>query len=348
MPTARPKRVTMQQVANKAGVALSTASLVLGGKSEEQRIAKETVERVQQAARELQYSPNLLVQSLQRGRTNVLSFFNGYRKHRDPSDLYFARLTSAIERAAGERGYDVLTHCAFHHAPEDIYHAFNGGQLDGILLFAPVIDDPLLPLLHTTQVPVVLINTADPANILHSVRDDMVAGMESVARILWEKGHRQIAIIVDDINGQRDIQQRVVLLREAMARRGAIIPDNYIVVSSLEGLEAKMANLLRISQPPTALFCCTDSVAYATLDALQHLGIAVPQQVSLIGYDGIVWPHSSEQVITSIMVDLEQIGQESVRLLDRLIEGEIITQPNHLVPIQIYEGTTLAPPPYKK
>jgi LacI family transcriptional regulator len=190
----------------------------------------------------------------------------------------------------------------------------------------------------------VLINTADPADILHSVRDDMGMGMETVANAFWEKGHRQIAIIVQDLAGQRDIQQRIVLLREEMARRGATIPESHVVISSLMQLEARLERLLYVPNPPTALFCCTDSIAYATLDALQHLGIAVPQQVSLIGYDGIVWPHSTEQVITSIMVDLEKIGQESVHLLNRLIEGEKVAQTDHLVAIEVHEGTTLAPP----
>src|SRR5262249_9001953 len=110
-------RTTLMQVAERAGVSPTTASLVLGGKASKHRISEETYRRVQQAAQELDYSPNLLVRSIQRGRTHVLSFFNAFRQ-RSTNDLYMDRLSAAIERAAGRRGYDILIHCDFNRSAE--------------------------------------------------------------------------------------------------------------------------------------------------------------------------------------------------------------------------------------
>ena len=158
-------RTTLIQVAERAGVSPTTASLVLCGKASKHRISEETLDRVQRAAQELDYAPNLLVRSMQRGRTHILSFFNGFR-YRDTNDLYMDQLSAAIERAAGKRGYDILVHCDFERTAEETYRFLNGGRADGLIFFAPPEDDPLLPYLLTSRLPTVLINGCEATNTL--------------------------------------------------------------------------------------------------------------------------------------------------------------------------------------
>src|SRR5262245_49812115 len=126
----RPKqasgRITLKEVAAKAGVSASTASLVLTGKAEGRGIPAETNERVRRAALDLNYAPNLLLRSLRRGRTHVVSFYNGFR-HRFARDLYMDRLSAAVEYSGGEYGYDVLVHCDFSRKPQETYQFLNGG-----------------------------------------------------------------------------------------------------------------------------------------------------------------------------------------------------------------------------
>ncbi len=103
------ERTTLYEVASRAGVSPSTVSLVLAGKADQRRIPQATRERVWSAAEELNYAPNLLVRSLRRGRTHVISFYSTFRNRRR-GDLYMDRLASAVETAGGELGYDVLVH----------------------------------------------------------------------------------------------------------------------------------------------------------------------------------------------------------------------------------------------
>src|SRR4029079_7846178 len=105
---------------------VSTASLVLAGKAAPRRISPEVEERVREIARQRDYTPNLLVHSMQRGRTNVLSFYSSFRL-RERNDLYMDRLSTAIERAAGGCGYDVLVHCDFRRSAEAFYRHITGG-----------------------------------------------------------------------------------------------------------------------------------------------------------------------------------------------------------------------------
>src|SRR5438128_2639615 len=87
------RRATLGDIARRSGVHASTASAVLAGKTKERRISEEVAARVRQAAAEMDYAPNLLVHSIQRGRTHVLSFFNGYR-NRDRRDFYMDALST--------------------------------------------------------------------------------------------------------------------------------------------------------------------------------------------------------------------------------------------------------------
>src|SRR5689334_9952390 len=122
----RNGRATLKDIARSAGVSVSTASLVLAGKGSERRISSEVEQRVREAARQQDYAPNLLVRSMQRGRTHVLSFYSAFH-NREPNDIYMDRISSAIERAAGPLHYDVLVHCDFSRPVEELYRSLNGG-----------------------------------------------------------------------------------------------------------------------------------------------------------------------------------------------------------------------------
>lgn len=335
-------RATLTEVAERAGVSTTTASLVLGGKADQHRISEATYQRVKQAADELDYAPNLLVRSMQRGRTHVLSFFDAFR-NRKYDDLYRDRLTAAIERAAGRYGYDILTHCDFSRSPTETYRFLNGGRADGLLLFAPEPDDPLLPLLRASRLPVVLINARDDEGILPSVKDDVVSGMRQVADTLLRLGHCRIAVL-DEPGVHPDARERIELLRSCLRAEGVELPDAYIVDFRTDRPE-KLARLLSASEPPTALFIWHDFLAYNTLAICEALGVAVPDQVSIVGYDGLPWPTATRHTAASVAVDLQMLANEAIRLLDCYIggyTGEVIQE---VLPVTLIPGTTLGTAP---
>jgi LacI family transcriptional regulator len=339
LPSRRRTRATLDEVAKRAGVSRTTASLVLSGKAATHRISEETLRRVKEAAQELDYSPNLLVRSMQRGRTHILSFFNAFRL-RTENDLYMDRLSTAIERAAGKLGYDVLVHCDFSRPPEETYRFLNGGRADGLLLFAPLPDDPLLPLLRRSRLPVVLINARDSEGGLPSVRDDVHSGMRQVAEALVALGHRHIAAMIEEGSDFRDAIPRARLLQQYLRTLGSDLPDQHVFSYWSEG-QRVLERLLHEPQSPTAIFCWRDWLAYRLLEDCDRFGIEVPARLSVIGYDGLHWPATTRHIAASVYVDLDALAESAVRLLHQYITGEREDYADVTIPVQLRYGTTL-------
>lgn len=339
-------RTTLKEIARLAGVSVSTASLVLSGKSVERRISSDVEARVREIARRQDYSPNLLVRSLQRGRTHVLGFYSSFR-HREPADLYMDRLVSAIERAAGARGYDLLLHSYYGRPVEEIYQFVNGGRTDGLLFFGPHRDDPLLQLLRASRLPTVTLMHADPTDTLSSVNDDVARAMDAVADTLVSLGHRRIGAITDDPNTTSDAALRIELLRRRLADHGLDLPEARIAPiyqSSPVSPEETLRAILSQPEPPTALFVWHDRVGYRVLEACERLEIVLPDRLSLIGYDGIHWPSLSKHVLASMVVDLEAMTATAVGLLDEWIQGNGVPPLHRSLPATLDVGTTLGPP----
>jgi LacI family transcriptional regulator len=337
------RRITLKEIATMAGVSVSTASLALSGKGAQQRISPAVEERVREIARQHDYAPNLLVRSLQRGRTQVMGFYSAFR-NREPNDIYMDRLTSAIERAAGQLHYDVLIHCDFSRPSADLYQALNGGRFDGLLFFGPDDHESLLPALRTSRLPTVMVNHADPGGKLSSVTDDMLDGMRQVVEALVQRGHRRIAAVAGP--PWSDASRRIVALRRGLAAYDVHMADTDIVhIRQDEPEEAEQAlrSLLIATHPPTALFCWHDRLGYQLLEACDRLRIAAPEQLSLIGYDGLHWPSTSRHVLASVEVNLDVLARTAVHLLDDLITNVVSAPVMQTYPVTLSCGTTLAP-----
>lgn len=336
-------RVNLRDIAQLAGVSVSTASAVLSGKASQSRISAEVERRVREVALEHDYAPNLLMRSMQQGRTNVLAFYSAFGDQ-DRGDLFKEKLVTAIMRAAGQFGYDVLVHCNSARPAEEIYRVLNGGRADG-LLFGPHRLDPLLPLLRTSRLPTVLVNRVDDEGILSSVSDDMQEGMRQVADELARLGHRRIAALTGP--GRSSAAARIAALRERLAVYGIALPERWIVPVFHESgysEEDALRFLMAEPEPPTALFCWHDRIGYSALSTCKRLGISVPGQLSLVGYDGLQWPSTSGHFLTSVDVSLDTLSETAIQVLDNLIQGRAEAPVRRVVPVTLSQGTTLGSP----
>ncbi len=335
------ERTTLHEVATLAGVSISTVSLVLAGKAGHRRISEDTRARVKRAAEDLNYAPNLLTRSLRRGRTHVLSFYSTFR-HREEADVYMDTLSSAIEMAGGEAGYDILVHCNFNRSPKEIYQFLNGGLADGLILFAPQATDPLLALLHKSSLPVVLLNGRDPARVFSSVADDVQTGIKQIAAQLHELGHRRIAILTNLAGEARDANTRVGLLKRYLGEFGIQVPAGWVGPSG-EDATTVLAQFMEQPEPPTAIFCWHDRLAYGVLASCERLGISVPEKLSIIGYDGLHWPSPTKHIAASVHVNHPTLARRAVQLLDDHINGYEGPLREEVVPVSFTFGTSLGP-----
>ncbi len=338
-------RPNLADVARNAGVSPSTVSLVLAGKAKERYISDEVILRVQRAAALLDYSPNMLIRSMQRGRTNILSFYNCFRYGQIATDLYTVGLFSATAQAAGDHGCNLLLFCDFSLTPDETYHALKGGHSDGVIIFAPQPNDPLLPFLRSSRLPAILLNSEDEEGALSSVKDDMASGIHMVAKQLINLGHKNVAMLTQAGTMNSDGPKRVALLSTLLAEAGIAVPDERIVPVTFAPTDVLGAikHIRDNMKEVTAVFCWDDYVGYLALDACDDLGVSVPDQLSLIGYDGIAWPSRSRHTLTSVDVDLVKLGQVAVDTLAKLAYGEESGPINITLPVTFTNGTTVAP-----
>lgn len=333
-------RSTLQQVAKMAGVSASTVSSVLSGNSEHRRISEETYHRVRTAAHELGYTPNLLHRSIRRGRTHVISLFNAFRS-RNRGDLYLDRLSGALEQAGGDLGYDILVHSNFKRSVEETFQFLNGGFADGLVLFGSTAEEPLLPLLRGSNLPTVLIGPRHEHPAFSSVVDDEAMGMKLVADALVDRGHRRIAAVVDMPDGILDPTGRIRRLRIELSGRGVEFDERNVLVHNGSAADT-VRRLCSIDPMPTALFVWHDFTAYRILEACEQHGIRIPEDLSIVGYDGIVWPSTSSHVVATVEVPVDEMSAAGVALLDRLINGEPGPL-SQVLPVSFLPGTSLGP-----
>lgn len=340
MATKTGERATLHAVANLAGVSLSTVSLVLADKASERGISESTHLKVLKAAEELNYAPNLLTRSLKRGRTHVLSFFSSYR-NRERNDLYMDKLSVAIETAGGAMGYDILVHCNSKRTPKEIYQFLNGGLADGLLLFAPRHDDPLLSLLRRSNLPVVILNGEDPLRQYPSVADDTVQGMRMIADEIVAAGHERVATLISGIPDAPDSRDRAYLLRGFLRERGVHVPERQVLEAGEDNVSAVVDILRNDPEPPTCVFCWHDRLAYQFLSASEAKGVSAPDDWSVVGYDGIHWPSRTSHIVASVEVDLDLLAQAAVQLLDRTIVEPGLPATHHAQPVSFLRGSSL-------
>lgn len=337
-------RTTLKQIADRAAVSVSTVSLVLSGNAVRKRVSTNAIERVKQAAADLDYSPNLLVRSIQKGRTEVIAFMSGFRQ-REMHDSYMGALMAEIERASGALRYDLLVACTFNRSPEETYQVLNGALSDGLVFFAPSIDDPLLPYLRHSRLPVVLCNGEDDEHRLSSVSDDVESGIRQIVDELLRLGHRRIGVVTNTRTCQRDAGLRTRLLLDSLQSRGVVVPPDFVIDSGNRKANdppAIVSFYLHQEQPPTAIVCWHDRIGYEILDYCHEVGIRIPETFSLIGYDGLRWPSQSSHNLASVHVDISALAGRTISVLHGLIRQRRTEWTRETVPVQFRQGTTLA------
>lgn len=333
----RPK---LQDVARLAGVSVGTVSLVLSGKGDHKRISEETQRRVQEAATTLHYAPSLLHQSVRRGRTNILAFYSGFRR-RESDDTYMNRLSAAIEAEGGRQRHNILAYCDYHQSARETFDFLNGGFVDGLVMMGAHVTDPLTMLLRTSGLPTVMIDPAETEEILSTVRSDDEPGMAALADDLVRNGHRCVAGVVANWSDFVIAHRRYELLLRHLEARGVSSPDQRVLVQHEEP-DKIMDKVLALPERPTALFAWHDRMAYGLLEECENRGIDVPGDLSIVGYDGIVWPSKTPHVVNTIVCAPEALAERAIQLLVRLIHGAPGPQ-CEIVTTSYASGNTLGP-----
>ena len=311
----RPRTVTMQDIAQVSGVSQSTVSRVLNDTITSVPIAADTRQRVLEAAERLGYRPNPLARGLRGAKTMLLGLIV-----RDIADLFFTTAVEAVSLSARERNYNVVLGSAHSRADEAIAlrAVLETRHCDGIVLLGDVRDQPrLLDDLAASHVPVVALWQGTALDGVATINIDNRGGIASAIDHLADLGHRRFGFIGGYPHG--DIRERRAGFIEHLTALGMPPLDDHVhagLNNVASGAEA-FRNLIGMADPPTAIVTATDQIAIGALHAAHALGVSVPHQVSIVGFDDIPLAEYTAPPLTTVHQPMERDGRARRQLGDR-------------------------------
>ena len=310
--TIRRQVVTMAAVAKEAGVSQSTVSRVLNAASSGISISERTRRRVHDAAARLAYSPNPLARGLRGASTMLLGVIV-----RDITDPFFAGAIEAISVEAAARGYNVVLGHARGRAAEAVAlrMVLETRHVDAILVLGDMTDQPqLIADLASSPEPVVALWQGRAANGLALVNVDNASGIHQALDHLLGLGHRRIAFV----GGRRlgDIEERRVAFGARMRSEALAIPAEYLQEVGDEPAdgEAAVAALLRLEPRPSAVVCSSDLLAIGILHGAAKLGVHIPLDLSVTGFDDLPIAAFTVPALTTVQMPIREMATRAVEM----------------------------------
>ena len=314
---------TSIDIAREAGVSQATVSRVLNNDS---RVAPRTRARVLRVMERLEYTPNAIARGLVTNRTGLIGVVVS-----DIMNPFYPQFLEAIGSQLADHGRKMLLFNAGgqeQEADESYTRVLLEQRVDGIIFTSAIRDSGLVHQLVDRQFPVVLTNRYTSGVPCDMAIGDNEAGAASAAQHLLGLGHARIAVVAGHPQASTSYD-RLEGFRAALAAAGHVLDDELVRVAYFnpEAAQAEAMELLSLADPPTAIFCLNDVMAFGVLNAVKMLGRTVPGDVSVIGFDDI-WMASWEIFqLTTVHQPLAEMARASVDLLvERLADPERSTR----------------------
>ncbi len=326
-------KVTSLDVARRAGVSQPTVSMVLSGAGVRARLSADTIERVRAAAAELDYMPNHAARSLRQRRTGIVTMILA-----GLDNPYIAEVVGGAQHAALGRGYSLHLVVAPDEASAlAALGSLRSGVSDGVVITArsqPIIDEAQR-LWDRGFAAALLMHRGAPLPI-PSVTADLDLGGFLATDHLLRLGHRRIAHIIDQAPAAEHAADRTQGYRRALAAAGIAPDPDWIVAAenSFAGGAAAMQQLLA-GPRPTAVFAYNDLMAVGVLHALRTSGRRVPDDVAVVGFDGIQLGAYAAPTLTTIDHPRDALGRLAVEMVIDRAEGTEPARLEHVLPVRL-------------
>jgi LacI family transcriptional regulator len=320
----RSLAVTLRDVALRGGVSIGTVSRVLNNKAD-LPILPETVERIKQAARDLEYSPNHMARSLATGRTNTLGLFSD-----EMTDPHFAQMLEAAEAAAVALGYHLVVSGTLETITQKM-------RTDGVLILGSPSDlrFTVLP----DDLPKVFVHNTPEVSPNQIAWSDF-EGIGRAVDHLFGLGHRRIAALFCYGIQQEPPHPKVLGFRAAIDGRGIQAwecwrtwdPDQSRPGAQCENGYRSTVQLMENGANFTAIVARTDFLAMGALRALRQAGLSVPKMVSVIGYTDSIHAVCADPPLTSVRTPIADASKIAVEHLVRSINGREVQFAGSMLP----------------
>lgn len=330
------KRVTMQDIANETGLSLAAVSYVLNGKegvSEERRaLVMDTVKKLgyvsNYAARSLAMNSSKLIGvcSPQTEAGNKLMFDNPF----------YSELMNNIEYECRQRGYHVII--SGTDIDESYMNLAQKRSLDGIIIIGSYSEE-FYKEFQNSNFPVVLIDTYFDSNEFNNVRIDDEEGGYIAAKYLLEHGHKKIAFVSGQITDCGVTQRRFEGYKRALKEFNIAFDENNVYPSSVsfESGRQQAKVIAEQNKDITAIMCTADVIAVGASKQLSDMGVKIPDEISIIGFDNLKISKYTSPSITTVSQNIEEKGKIAVEMILNQIENDGEMGKTYVLPVKIVE-----------
>lgn len=310
-------RAKIKDIAESVGVSPATVSRALTGTG---LVAEPTLSRIREAARTMNYRPNVSARNLRTQRSmSVLMVV------RDVGNPFYLEILKGVEATARAAGYAVLMGNTENNPEREIeyFDMLRDGHADGMILITGKLPkrDGFAERIRNLPV-VVALEAISGSGLPHVMIDNEGASREAVQHLIG-LGHRRIAHIAGPVPEIMSLRRRDGY-RGAMADAGLPVPEGYEPVGDymLHTGERLCRQLFELPEPPTAIFVANDEMAFGAINELRRMGLDVPRDVSVVGFDDLFLSQAFHPPLTTVSQPRTAIGQKAMELLLHVFSGE--------------------------
>lgn len=310
--------VTLKEIAKECNVSVATVSKALNDLND---VSPATKEEIRKAARRMGYYPNSSARALKTNRTYNIGVLFVDDSNSGLTHDFFANVLDSFKRGVEKKGYDLTFINSTHNRGMTYLEHSRYRGVDGVVIACVDFNDPqVLELVRYDDIPVVTIDHVFDYRI--AVLSDNIQGMHDLVEYAYSKGHRRMAYITGDDTGVT--KNRVGSFVRSLEKHYIDTPEEYLISSAYRNPDLAYKytrQLLQLRDSPTCIFYPDDYSAIGGINAIKDMGLSVPDNISVIGYDGSYISQIMSPRLTTIKQDTAKIGSVAAEKLIHLIEN---------------------------
>ena len=329
----RRSRPRIADVAREAGVSKTAVSFAFNSP---ERLSAETAIRIREVADTLGYRPNPVARMLTQRQTMTLGVLTPQALAVIFSNPFFALFSEGVAHAAEDMGYELHFISPLHGS---LALAVGRSTVDGVVAIGLSAEHPEVGQIRGAGLPMVLVDSDDLPEHSSVVVDDE-AGARAAAEHLLQLGHRDVLVIAVEgpaaATGEPGhpavAERRLRGYRAALETAGIDLPDDRIVAgrSSIDGGSSAFQRAWAMGSRPTAVLAMSDAIAIGAMRAARELGLRIPDDLSVVGFDDIDLAAHVDPPLTTVHQPIRQKGADAVRLLLAEVEQREANRPEHI------------------
>lgn len=326
-------KITIYEVAKKAGVSISTASKALNDRKD---VGEKTKERIKQIAKELSYEPSHFARALAMKKTGNIGVLT-VRYYSTPmlTNPFYSKIIEGIEEGLINSDLNLITNVLRKEQIEglELPKMVKEKNVDGLILLG-YMPEPFVELILNKGLPVIVVDNYVNADISMIIADDE-GGAYSAVDYLIKTGHKKIAYISGP-SKRISFKKREEGYIKALNENNIIVNPDFILYNDSEksGYEW-MKKILQLKEKPDAIFTCNDVTAILCINMLREIGLKVPDDVSVIGFDNIEIGQHFIPSLSTVDIDKERIGIKAVNILSDKIKNKTKSVERIIFPVNV-------------